>query len=1443
MPALARPAASIRRAFRAFGALVVLSVLAGGVGSAADAQVKQQGKKGKPPETPLAAAREENAVKDRPPSRHELPAGELRLSASELLATTRQKLTFTVTLDRAVRDGSLALSLPDSWLRRSGVSGLEYARVPAAGRGSGGRADRSGRVVTFDFGSGASGDSAEFSLTDNGIPPGTYELPYRWREAGRGGGSGVATVIFYAPVRESSEEPAPSFPRLANPGFEVNATNDDTTESETFLTVVPGDKRRFVVGANGGGGYNAWVTTDGGNTFVKRSMPTATDAPGEPGPESSNLCCDPMSAADAAGNMWYGGLSLANGAANPSRIVVNRIAAGTTTFQPETVGLPARTAGTQDKPMMTIDNSPTSPAFGRLYVVWDEPAGGGVNIVISQCNTRVAGSLDAARCDNADNWSVPVSVTPATSGYIYADVATGPDGKVYVVWWDYTATNAIRGDVCDPASQDCANVASWGTPQTIATLDATGGAPIPFACPIVAQPGGRASTSPQVDVDRSGGANNNRVYVTWSDLRTGSGTTRCDDGLTPAATHLSFDSFVASAAGALPGSANPSPTVATRLLTDGESGGQASSDDWFAWLAVDQTTGQAWADFYSTRHDATRRQTHFYVRTVTPAGGAHTLGALNQVSGQPSDYSTNPCCGFGNDYGDYTGIDATQGIAYPVWSDKRGGLDGEAFTFVEAAPSLVAETPTVNDSAGGDGDGRLEPGESFRLTQPLRNAGAAAANSVTSTLTESEPNLALTQTSSAYPNIAAGATHPNSTLFAGSLSATAPCGTPLSLTLQANTTQGPFTVPVSIPTGVTGAPATSTNSTPVAIPDGTPAGVTSTIALSGGGVVTDLNVGINITHTWVEDLTVTLTSPSGTTVTLVQRRGGSGDNFTNTVFDDEAATAISTGTPPFTGSFQPEAALSAFDGQSLAGTWTLKVVDSIGQDVGTLNSWSLTRPTVTCSPPPPPTAAGLASWSAPAPVKGDFDGDGFADLAIGAPGENNGAGVVHVIRGSAAGLTATGSQYWSQDSAGVAGSTEAGDGFGSSVAAGDVNGDGRADLAIGVPGEDFGAGAVHVLLGSASGVVSTGSRLLSQDTSGILDAEEPNDHLGATLAIGNYGGSSHGDLAIGAPHEDVGAAADAGVVHVLPGSASGTTATGSQYWDQNSSGILDLNETGDQFGASLAAGDVGSTTLADLAIGAAGENAGAGAVHVLLGTASGLASTGNQRWTQASGGIADDPEAGDGFGASLAIANLGGSTHGELAIGVPNEDAGAAVDAGVVHVLPGSASGPTGTGAQFWNQDVTGILDVREAGDRFGASLAGGDVGSTTVSDLAIGAPGENAGAGVVHTLLGTASGLTATGDAVWSQDATAVTDSAEPGDAFGTSVAIANFGGSIHGDLAIGAPGEDNGAVVDVGVAHVLLGSASGTTGTGSQYWRQDSSGISSDGEAGDRFGGGLGR
>lgn len=115
-----------------------------------------------------------------------------------------------------------------------------------------------------------------------------------------------------------------------------------------------------------------------------------------------------------------------------------------------------------------------------------------------------------------------------------------------------------------------------------------------------------------------------------------------------------------------------------------------------------------------------------------------------------------------------------------------------------------------------------------------------------------------------------------------------------------------------------------------------------------------LTARFNISHTYDSDLRISLRSPAGTTIILVNRRGGSGDNFTNTVLDDGAATSITTGVAPFTGSYRPEQALAAFNNQDAFGTWTLIVADLAFLDTGVLNSWS-----ITVSPPLPVGPTGI----------------------------------------------------------------------------------------------------------------------------------------------------------------------------------------------------------------------------------------------------------------------------------------------------------------------------------------------------------------------------------------------------------------------------------------------------------------------------------------------------
>jgi subtilisin-like proprotein convertase family protein len=135
--------------------------------------------------------------------------------------------------------------------------------------------------------------------------------------------------------------------------------------------------------------------------------------------------------------------------------------------------------------------------------------------------------------------------------------------------------------------------------------------------------------------------------------------------------------------------------------------------------------------------------------------------------------------------------------------------------------------------------------------------------------------------------------------------------------------------------------AVDSTDTPLAIPDNTPAGVSSTVAVSSQYDVVDVNVLVNITHTYTGDLDLFLIGPNGTSVELSSDNGSSGNNFTDTLFDDDAETSITDGSAPFTGSFRPEQPLADLNGQPGSGDWIFKVIDDAGIDTGAIESWQL----------------------------------------------------------------------------------------------------------------------------------------------------------------------------------------------------------------------------------------------------------------------------------------------------------------------------------------------------------------------------------------------------------------------------------------------------------------------------------------------------------------------
>src|SRR5262249_55290056 len=141
--------------------------------------------------------------------------------------------------------------------------------------------------------------------------------------------------------------------------------------------------------------------------------------------------------------------------------------------------------------------------------------------------------------------------------------------------------------------------------------------------------------------------------------------------------------------------------------------------------------------------------------------------------------------------------------------------------------------------------------------------------------------------------------------------------------------------------------------------------VTSTLTVSDPGTVFDVNVRVNITHQRDQDLDVFLIAPDGTRVELFSDVGGNGQNFTNTMLDDEASAAITAGSAPFTGTYRPEGPLSALDGKSVTGTWTLEITDDQKSKTGTLNSWSLT---ITRGVGPAPLSADTAGPGTTAPA-------------------------------------------------------------------------------------------------------------------------------------------------------------------------------------------------------------------------------------------------------------------------------------------------------------------------------------------------------------------------------------------------------------------------------------------------------------------------------------------
>lgn len=504
-------------------------------------------------------------------------------------------------------------------------------------------------------------------------------------------------------------------------------------------------------------------------------------------------------------------------------------------------------------------------------------------------------------------------------------------------------------------------------------------------------------------------------------------------------------------------------------------------------------------------------------------------------------------------------------------------------------------------------------------------------------------------------------------------------------------------------------------------------------------------------------------------------------------------------------------------------------------------------------------------------VVGDFNGDGYADIAAGMPGADGRRGAVALVYGGPNGMELTNPDLnnrarISPGSVMGFGAEREGDQFGYALAVGDFDGNRIADLAISAPYRSVngaaGAGQVFVFYGSnQKGPAGMRHVRLPQTLSQTgAGSNEAGDHFGMALAAGDFNGDGYTDLAIGAPDEDEEPTGrtDSGVVFVRYGGADGLKSQGFHYINARRDPAYKRRETQtrERFGAALTAGRLETAFVAhaydSLVVGAPGSNLEydsvtsghmnferAGRIYVFKGVENDYSLS-----HQVDIVVDMAPFGVVGFGSSLAIGDFDGDGQPDLAAGAPEAYPSVPAAQGRVFLMfHNSINGAVGQRATpdvpntqwFRETDVdfnqSPISDVK-AGDRFGFALAAADFDQDGFTDLAIGSPTEDFGdiadSGMVFVLKGSASlkhpnryiDLPYGGPFYFLTQKPIGSD--DPGDQFGFALATGNIDNDLYPDLVIGAPYEyysgvrDQGAVFLARTVNVGPGPFEGTwTGT----------------------------
>lgn len=409
-----------------------------------------------------------------------------------------------------------------------------------------------------------------------------------------------------------------------------------------------------------------------------------------------------------------------------------------------------------------------------------------------------------------------------------------------------------------------------------------------------------------------------------------------------------------------------------------------------------------------------------------------------------------------------------------------------------------------------------------------------------------------------------------------------------------------------------------------------------------------------------------------------------------------------------------------------------------------------------------------AEAATPAPVRLDFDGDGYADLAIGAPGGTVGgaarAGYVTVMYGGPHGLSTSRRTVISRATSGIPGSPANGEGFGRQLSRGDLDGDGHADLVIGNRAGNTDAvivwGGPHGLTGAgARSVPATNTQTGDFNGDGKLDLAlfrtrpaQGDDPNGSTAAVWNgpftRSGRHGAEKALDADHlkyVDIrdGVTGDVngdGRDDLVLGIYEGDGMYGTRYYTGSASGLTPTAPgTAPSDDGGLAFGDLNGDGYDDIAVGSVYDSA----VTVAYGSASGVGPRSTWKtFTEDTPGVPGTNDNVFRFGASLSAGDINGDGIDDLAVGVPGKEIGYDDNAGGVDILYGTRSGLTGRGAQGFTQGTPGVPGKVELSDAFGSAVQLLDINGNGYADLAAAAVGEDGGNGAVWELRGRPTGI-----------------------------------------------------------------------------------------------------